>query len=91
MHMTARAHTQCRWEKGLEGCTIAHLSSKLKMVIDPWNINGQSCFSLSCEGERRKPFEEKKREKKEQKKGPSVQRRSFIVNNPERNVNTRLQ
>lgn len=21
------------------------------MVIDPWNINGQQCFSLTCEGE----------------------------------------
>lgn len=39
-----------------EGFTIAHLSAKLKMVIDPWNINGQQRFSLSCEGERGEAF-----------------------------------
>lgn len=30
------------------------------MVIDPWNINGQQCFSLSCEGERGEAFWKKK-------------------------------
>lgn len=42
------------------------------MVIDPWNINGQQCFSLHREGERRKPLEKGTRENKE-KKGPSVE------------------
>ena len=48
-----------------EGFTIAHLSAKLKMVIDPWNINGQQCFSLSCEGERGEAFWRKKESSKE--------------------------
>ena len=34
------------------------------MVIDPWNINGQQCFSLSCEGERGEAFWNKKKSRK---------------------------
>lgn len=38
------------------------------MVIDPQNINGQQCFSLSCEGEWGEAFWKKKESKKERKK-----------------------
>lgn len=47
------------------GFTIAHLSAKLKMVIDPWNMNNQQCFSLSCAGEHKETFWCKKESRKQ--------------------------
>lgn len=67
-HTHPRARTKTRVRKvgeTFEGVTIAHLSAKLKMVIDPWNINGQQCFSLSCEGERGAAFCSEKENRKE--------------------------
>lgn len=71
MHECMQAHTHNphvhihKVGETFEGFTIAHLSAKLKMVIDPWNINGQQCFSLSCEGERREAFWKTKESRKE--------------------------
>lgn len=68
MYTPRRAHAQTHTREvgeTFEGFTIAHLSTKLKMVIDPWNINGQQCFSLSCEGERGEAFGQKKENRKE--------------------------
>ena len=69
MHTQTRMHTHTNTYSQTHTCThthkvgetfedytIAHLFSKLKMVIDPRNINGQQCFSLSCEGEQGEAF-----------------------------------
>lgn len=57
------------------------------MLIDPWNINGQQCFSLTCEGEW-----EKGRRKENRRGGGNRNLYLMVVfYKKENNVNPQLQ